>query len=736
VTSADRLPNRRPPARATARVPVLLLAVLFAASCGDGRGLPFGRPSSPPVIIISIDTLRSDRLPMYGYRGVETPHLDALRADSILYQRAYSHCPLTLPAHTSMLSGLLPSEHGVRDNIGFTVSKEVPLLPQLLKEKGYRTGAAISAFVLRRDTGLARGFDFYDDEVEPLGAAQVIGRVQRDGRETARIATNWIESQAGSPFFFFLHLYEPHTPYLPPEPFLSRYKDRYDGEIAYSDAIVGDVLAGLKSKGLYDDALIIVTSDHGEGLNDHGEEEHGIFLYREALQVPLLVKMPRAKHAGSTVDAPAQLIDVFATVADAAGVKTPRANKDARSLPTLLADAPQRLIYSESYYPKLHFGWSDLHSLIRGNDHFIRAPQPELYDLGADPREKTNSIEANRRAFVQLRQAIEPFVKEAEKPAAIDPEEARKLAALGYVGSSVATAPGEALPDPKTTIGVFHQIRVAFTHYRDEEHDRALALTNQLLRENSKMVDLWDLKSKILVKLGDPEGAIEAAKEGLRVSPTAPALALTVANLAMSLGRLEEAEQHAELAIKTEPGQAHDALARVAAHRKDYAKAEQYAKLAMEKSHDPAAALLTLGLIRKQQDDLEGALRYFNEAAAKVETKRNRRIPNLHYYRGDVLARLGRNADAEQAFRAEIAAYPTAPDAYASLILLLSATGRVEEATRLVFTLIEKAPVPPSYVAVSETLKAIGDDRGARYWAYQGLQKFPSHAELRSLLRT
>ncbi|HKO00063.1 MAG TPA: sulfatase, partial [Thermoanaerobaculia bacterium] len=237
------------------------------------------------MILISVDTLRSDHLPAYGYTGVATPNIDALRKDGILYKRAYSHTPLTLPSHATILTGTLPADHGLRDNVGFKLAPNVPTLASLLKKNGYATGAAVSAFVLRHETDISRGFDFYDDDVEPIGASTVIGRVQRDGRETARVAKSWIDRQQGT-FFFFLHLYEPHTPYTPPEPFFGRYPNHYDGEIAYADDIVGDFIGYLKQRDLYDKALIIFLSDHGEGLNEHGEEEHGIFLYREALQVP------------------------------------------------------------------------------------------------------------------------------------------------------------------------------------------------------------------------------------------------------------------------------------------------------------------------------------------------------------------------------------------------------------------------------------------------------------------
>lgn len=711
-------------------------SVLIFAAC---RGGIASRPSrTTPVILISVDTLRSDHLPAYGYKGVATPSLDALRADSILYERAYSHCPLTLPSHTSILTGLLPADHGVRDNIGFRLDAKFPTLAETLKKNGYATGAAVSAFVLRRESGINRGFDFYDDEVEPVGASQVIGRVQRDGGETERVAKSWLDKQGGDkPFFLFMHLYDPHTPYTPPEPFFSTYKNHYDGEIAYVDQVIGDFIAYLKQRDLYDKSMIVFLSDHGEGLNEHGEEEHGIFLYREALQVPLLVKLPKSRDGGKSVAAPVELIDVYPTIAEQTASSAPKPEKESRSLLSFLSGgAPARAIYSETFYPRFHFGWSDLHSLIDGDHHFIRAPIAELYDVAKDPGEKTNVIDSNRRSYVAMRAAIEPYVRQASAPVNIDPEEAAKLAALGYVGSTVSTSGNEQLADPKTTIDVFRQIRVAFTMYRDNRENEALALTTKLLTDNPRILDLWDIKSKILVKLGRTGDAIEAAKEGLKQQPNAVALMSAVANLSIVTGKLDQAQQHAELMLKIEPGQAHEIMARIAAQRGDFARAKQEAELAIRNESDPTNAYMTLGLITKQQGDLPGALKILDQALERVQQRRNRRVANLHLYRGDILARLGRNEDAEREFRQEIGFFPQQPDAYSSLILLLSSEGRVNEATALVFDLVKASPNPPSYVAISETLKAIGDDRGSLYWAYQGLQKFPADPDLRRLLKT
>ncbi|HYR28152.1 MAG TPA: sulfatase-like hydrolase/transferase [Thermoanaerobaculia bacterium] len=709
---------------------LLGLALLLAACKGD-RSLP-AASAETPVFIISIDTLRSDRLPMYGYGKVDTPHLDAIRKDGILYEHAYSHAPLTLPSHSSLLTGLLPSEHGMRDNIGFQLRADVPTITEALKAKGYATGAAISAFVLRREAGLGRGFDLYDDAVEALpDKARLISNIQRDGTATAIVAREWIAKQS-KPVFFLLHLYEPHTPYTPPEPYASRYADKYDGEIAHADAIAGDFIQSLKERGLYDKSLIVVLSDHGEGLGDHGEEEHGLFLYREAIQVPLIVKLPQQKFAGEKVSAPVQLIDVVPTILERTGV-TMNAKLPGRSLTSFLGEKTpeKRAIYSETWYPRFHFGWADQHALIDGERHYIHSPKPELFNLAADFGETKNVLAEDRRGFFAMKTAITPLIREAAAPTAIDPEAAAKLAALGYHGSTVQTKPGEELPDPKDHIGTFKAIGDAFVAFRDRKYPESLAMIDRLLAENPRILDLYDLKSKTLARLGRNDEAIAVAKDALRMSPQATHIAIDVANLLLEEKQLDDAEKHAELALKSDPGQVHDILARIAIERKDFARAEKEAKLAIETDRDRVSSLMTLARVQREQDQLDAALQSLNQAVSLK--KAGQEVVGLHYMRGDVLARLGRAREAEADLRREIQLFPEEPLAYKNLVILLVAEGRIEEGTGLIRQLIDKSPTPPSYLAVCHVLETLGDTRGVRYWARQGLSRFPDNPALQKL---
>src|SRR3954463_10748665 len=565
-----------------------------------------------PIIIISIDTLRSDHLPAYGYTKVETPAIDRFRADAILFERAYSHCPLTLVSHASVFTGLLPAEHGIRDNLGYELNPKATTLAELLKSKGYATGGAVSAVVLRGETGIKRGFDFWEDSIDIDPNFLSIGRAQRPGDATRALAQKWIGAHEhdSHPFFFFFHIYEPHTPYEPPEPFRSHYTNSYDGEVAAADEIVGKFLDYLRAEGIYDRATILLMSDHGEGLGDHGEDEHGVLLYRDTLQVPLLLKLPKSARKGTSVAAPVQLIDVFPTIASAFGATANLAGRSLLDTDSRTADRP---IYSETYYPRLHFGWNDLHSLIAGPKHYIHGTDPELYNLSADPAETKKVLPDDRRTYTALREQIKPFIKSAATPSAVDDEQKQQLIALGYVGSTVSTAPDAVLPDPKKNIGKANAISQAFRLFRDNKFEETLAVTSGLLRDNPNMLDIWALHSRALSKLGRIEEAIDAAKQGLRVSPNSASMAVTVANLSLELGHLDDAEAHAKLALKQTPHDAHEVLARVAMRRKDFAKARQEAGAALDNDKDRPGNLMLLGQIALEQGKVEEALSYFDQ---------------------------------------------------------------------------------------------------------------------------
>ena len=718
---------------------LLLLSTFVLAGCrggsdSSGRSLAdAGTFPGAPIVVVSIDTLRSDHLPAYGYKGVETPALDALRKDSVLFERAYSHTPLTLPSHVSLLTGVLPSRHGVRDNLGYAFDeKKYPFLPRLLGRAGYATGAAVSAYVLRGETGLAQGFDVYDDGIS-LRPTEALGNSQRSGRESARAALEWLGTVQGKPFFLFLHLYEPHTPYTPPEPFAARYRAApYDGEIAAADAIVGDLLGELKKRGLYDKAIIALLSDHGEGLGDHGEQEHGILLYREALQVPLFLKLPGAKLGGASVAAPAQLVDLAPTLLALAGQPIPQ-GEDGSSLLTL-QDAPARPIYAETWYPRLHFGWSELVSLIKDRSHYIEGPQPELYDLAADPGEKKNVLTAERRTYADLRAEAAKRKTPLAAPSQVDAETSARLASLGYLAGSSGTDAGGPLPDPKTKIGSLESFNQAMTAFSGQRYAEAVPLLRRTLAENPRMADAWEHLGRSLQALGQRDEALAAYKKAMEITGGVSHVAIATGWLLLDMGRLDEARQHAEIALATDASPARNLLGQIALARKDWPTAEKEARAALAARGSRIGPLLTLAQTLKEEGRLDKALETTQQAVAEVaKMEGDPKYSGMWFLHGDLLARAGRDAEAEQAFLREIANFPANTAAYTRLAILYAAQGRSQEAIEALRKMVERNDSPLAYAEAVRTLRTLGDPQGAGALLRYAQSRHPESRELRGL---
>lgn len=692
----------------------LLLLLAFVAGCrGNGETPALSSPGAP-VIVISIDTLRADHLPAYGYDGVQTPAIDALRRDSILFTNAYAHAPLTLPSHASLLTGLLPEKHKVRNNIGYQLDANVATIPKMLKGAGYESGAAVSAYVLRSSTGIGATFDFFDDGV--LSKTNVaIGSLQRAGADTSAIAKQWISQRREKPLFFLLHVFEPHSPYEPPEPFRSRFKLPYDGEIAAVDQIVGDFIESLKRDGIYDKAMIVLLSDHGEGLNQHGEPEHGIFLYREAIHVPLIVKLPNAARAGETAGQPVGLVDVLPTVAEVAGVEAP-AGIDGVSLLHSDAKSASRRIYSETLYPRIHLGWSELRSLADASYHFIQAPRPELYDIRNDPGETKNVLADTRRVYASMRDELAKFGTTVEIPTNIDPEEAKKLAALGYLGSSAAQPAGP-LPDPKDGMPEIAAMMGAMKFAHDGDHAAAVAALRKIVEKNPLLSDAWNQLGLSLEMLGRFDESIAAYKKAVEITPSlASEYALRIAGALIRLKRYDEAAEHARLGEKVNYGGAHLLLARIELERKQFARAEEEARLAMRDNHNDIQARVLLARVYNMQDRPREAMAIAAEAVNEAEKRKAGAVEGLHFVVGDALARMQQYDKAEQALRREIELFPKSSQAYASLYIVYVLTNRYQEANGALESMVRANPNRATMLFAAETTEALGDTRATARW--------------------
>ena len=711
------------------RFTVILALVAIGTALAAVGGWRYARASAPvngPIVLISIDTLRADHLPAYGYTKVRTPAIDALAADGVVFEHAYSHVPMTLPAHTALLSGRLPFETGVRDNVGFTVKPTERLLPEMLRDRGFATGGVVSAYVLRKETGIARGFDFFDGEMPPASPEEPIGQVQRDGGQSEAIAEHWLDSIGTSRAFLFLHLYEPHKPYTPPARF-SQYAP-YDGEIAYADEIVGRLVKYLKAHQLYDRSTIVLLSDHGEGLGDHGEQEHGLFLYDEAIHVPLIIKSAGGEGAGRRVADVVEHVDIVPTILDLVKAPIP-GNLSGRSLKPLLDGSsdhlPARSVYSETLYPRYHFGWSELTALTDDQYSYIKAPREELYDLKNDPRERDNIAADRVQARQALRGALDRLVAGVpiETPAAISADARARLQALGYVGSQsdVSAAPGDELPDPKDKREILEQYRAAVDLAAERKWVQGIGVLQQILAADPGMADVWDQLATFAIRAGRFDQAIDAYKHYIELKPAGPEGYIGAAETFLHLRKLDEAGEHADLAVQMadeakdvrQQAAAHELLARIALQRKDADAARKEAALAH--AADPSVPMgpYVDGRLLYDQGKYDEALPFFAQAEAALKKNGGLQIPDLHYYAGDSLGRLERYPEAEREFLDEIRYFPQNTRARAGLAMLYAATDRGDAAAKVIGDMMRLSPTPESYALAARLWTMFGNPKQA-----------------------
>jgi choline-sulfatase len=692
---------------------VLWLALGLMAACGGDA------PARGPVVLVSIDTLRADRLPAYGYAQGRTPILDAFSRDAVVFDRAYSHAPQTLPSHASMFTGRLPFEHAVRDNLGFTLAPGAVTLATEFKRAGYQTAGFVSAYVLRGETGIAQGFDTFDATFPASAADRSPAQVQRAGPDTLAAAAAWLRSQTSGRFFLFFHIYEPHKPYRPPDRFSAL--SAYDGEVAFSDEIVGRLFDALKQHGWYDDATIAVLSDHGEGLGDHIEEEHGLFLYEEVVRVPWMMKLPGRRSAGQRVRTPIQHIDLFPTLLAERALPAVSGLRG-RDLSPVLNDpargvvAPQG-IYAEALYPRYHFGWSELQSLTDDRFKYIKAPREELYDLERDPRERANLAAERTQAAAALRSALDTLAggRDLDRPSAVSDEDRRRLAALGYVGSSSSstTKTGETRPDPKDKAPLLRTYRQAVERLGDGRTAEGAAMLAQILEDDPAMTDVWSQYAMALVRLQRHQEALEAYKQVIRLQPDEPNGALGAASVLLTLGRVDEARSHAELAIKRAPAQAHQALAliEVAARRRD--DALRHAELAAKAEPGLPMPAFVRGALAYEAGRYAEALPALMEARTGF-AKRPAQPRDLHFMIGDSLARLEKYAEAEPYFIEEAQLYPDHVRARASLAMLYQSMGRTAQAEQVLDRLIREVPSTEGFETTARVWRMFGRaDRAA-----------------------
>ncbi len=522
-----------------------VIAAFAAVACSRPADTGLGAAGSlrgANVLLITIDTLRQDRVGAYGNRSGLTPNIDRIAAGGVRYAHAYSPAPLTLPAHASILTGLLPTRHGIHNNTRFRLDERVPTLATVAKSAGYRTGAFVGAFVLDGRFGLNRGFDEYDDRLPHDGRAS-FHFAERRASEVVAAAARWIlsggsglEARGSSPWFAWVHLFDPHAPYDAPAEYLSG-RTPYDAEVAYADAMVGRLLEQLQAAHALDRTLIVVTADHGESLGEHGEMTHGLFAYNSTLAVPLVLKGPAI--APATVEAPVLHTDITPTILDLVGLTIP-GPVDGQSL--VHPPPRERPLYFEALDAALTRGWAPLRGVVQGDWKYIDLPDAELYDVAADPGELQNRIDRDAHADPLKRALAQVSTKEASAPAvALDPEAAGRLRSLGYTGGSSRRSSSGPADDPKRLVALNEQFNTALTAFDEGRAPEALSMFQAILRERPDFVAARTSAATVLLAAGRNVEAVDLLRAGLRDQPAAPELLARLGSALRAAGDLRGA---------------------------------------------------------------------------------------------------------------------------------------------------------------------------------------------------
>ncbi len=688
----------------------LLLAAVFATACD--------RAPRWNVVVVTFDTTRADHLAPYGHKGVETPTLDRLAAEGVLFEYAYAPIPITLPSHSSLMTGKVPFAHGVRDNALFVLGEEQTTLAEILRDEGYRTAGAIGSFPLLSQFGIGQGFEFFDDhltaEYEDIFGDRVLPkqRLFFDERVAARVneaLLPWLEEHHQEPFFIWLHYFDPHHPLEPPPPYNQLYAhDPYLGEIAYSDESLGTFLDHLRRLGVYDRTIVVFTSDHGEGRGDHNESTHSLLLYDSTLHIPLIIKPAGApaETAGRRVARRVGTVDILPTVLDLLGIEPPE-NIQGRSLaseldPSKPSSRSRDEIYAETLSPRFSRNWGELRSLIVEDYKYIYGPRKELFDLAEDPRELNNLVDQDPETAAGLKQRLEEYLAEhavagLDSSVAVDEATVRRLQALGYLQASGGPVgpieerlrdDGEAPQNHVDTISEYSQAKGFLFQDRVPE---AKELLLNLLRRDPENAHYLELLASAELKLGRFEEALLVLEriEAIDAGYPPPESILSMAGRILlaqgkggeALGKLRRSEEIAETAA----GQFQLAKIYEAMGRPD--DELRHLERCLELDPTFVAARIDIGIRKAKAGDLEAAEAEFSRALSD-----NPYSERAFYNYGSFLVQRERPEEAMAYFRRAIELKHDYLQAHYAMFALLYELGQFDEATENFEALHELAP--------------------------------------------
>jgi choline-sulfatase len=685
---------------------VLVAVGTMLAAVGGWRYARASAPVPGPIILISIDSLRADHLPVYGYERIKTPAVDTLARDGIVFEHAYSHSPQTFPSHIAMLTGRLPFETRVRDDESGLLKPNERLLAQMLRDRGYSTGGIVSSGLLRRTTGVAQGFDFFDDprgDEAPADDAELTpGQRRRDGVESEAIAEHWLDTVGSTRAFLFLQLHDLHAPYQP----AGRVADvsPYDGQVAYVDDVLGRFLRYLKKHQLYDQSTIVLVSDHGEGLGDHGEQQHGLFLYDENIRVPLILKQAAGLGAGRRVAGLVQLADIVPTVLDLAKAPAPR-NLRGRSLKPL-ADGtgtlPEATVYSEARYGRNRFGWSELVSIRDGRFQYIRAPREELYDLQRDPHQRENLITetgTTPKMQAELRESLARLLGEESTPAVKDTD----VAAI----------------DPKDRVETAETYGSALELVSSRQWPKAIELFQKLTRDAPESAAVWNQLARVATLSERYDLALAAYQHVMDLDGSDPRPLVDAAGVSLAMRKLDDAEDLAMRALEVAGpaprslADAHAVLTRIALARHDWDAAREHAMAARKADSSSVLPLYVDGSLLYQEGNFADALVRLEKANAALRKDQGVPPAGLHYLTAEALLWADRPAEAETQLLEELREFPHNLDARAALATLYQSGGEREQAAEVVADLVRITPSPDAYALAAKLWGSLGDQQQA-----------------------
>jgi type IV pilus biogenesis/stability protein PilW len=610
------------------------------------------------LLLITIDTLRADHLGCYGYMPAKTPNIDKMASKGVLFSQAITPVPITLPSHASIMTGLYPIQHGVRNNGNFFLSHDAMTLAEIMKEYGYQTGACVGSFVLDSIFGMDQGFDYYDDNFNPGKKRINTLYNERKAEDVNKVAIQWLEKQKDNRFFLWLHYYDPHSPYFPPFPYVFDYRDRlYDGEIAYVDNCIGKLFKHMKEMGLMDKTVIILTADHGEGLGDHNELTHAVFIYDSTLWVPLIINAPALPEKGKTFSAMVSIMDIMPTVIDFFDFRSIKGLAGKSLIPLIYGkvDVTHNRLLCESLCPELNFGWSKLKGIRTPEWKYIQAPVSELYQLSKDEGEEKNILQQDsddhsrwKSELENLKQEYPPAI-EVSQSTKMDPEREQRLRSLGYVWTKAKTDI-EIGPDPKDKIhimnymddgmgylliGLYDQaikeyrkiikddpdnmaaiFHIGWAYEEKGDFDQAEVFFKKVIELNPEHSDVYNHLGLIQYHRGEWDLALKEFRISLELFEYAEVY-YNVSLVYQKKGNMEEAIKAIKKAIEMDPdyAEAWNQLGNLYLENKDLQEAAQQFEKAIDLDPEHVTAHNNLGLIYTQRGLIEEAIKQFNEAA-------------------------------------------------------------------------------------------------------------------------